>query len=209
VASQTFDRVPIKDLAAHILCERHNSRLSRLDSLIGEFANAIRDIDCGLMSRSKPVKVKGLLLERWALKCLVGLIVSGNGTGRLKPDCVNLLFERQSWPQGWGLYFDVSQQKIYHTDNIVIHLIAASDGIVAAVKLFIQGLPFTLMLGRPDNPAAWGVWRPAKITMRSPAGDIKILFRWDNRGSSQKIELTKTGTYDGDSPNWAEWERNG
>ena len=65
------------------------------------------------------------------------------------------------------------------------------------------------MLGRPDNPTAWGVWRPAKITMRSLEGDMKILFRWDNLGSSQKIELTKTSTYDGHPPNWAEWERNG
>ena len=140
-APQTFDRVLIKDLAAHILCERHNSRLSRLDSLIGDFADAIRDIDRELKSRSKPVKVKGLLLERWMLKCLVGLIVSGNCTGRLKPDCINLLFERQSWPPGWGLYFDVNQQQIYHTDNIVIQPIKASDEIVVAVKAFVQGLP--------------------------------------------------------------------
>jgi len=147
---QTFDRIPTKDFAANILCERHNRRLSRLDNMIGGFADAIRDVDRGARKLNIPIKVNGPLLERWMLKALLGLTASGNMTSHLKPECLALLFERQSWPETWGLYFNLQQREIYHTDSILIETMTAPDEADSRCEVFRPGSPVHLSL-RPSR----------------------------------------------------------
>src|SRR5215468_8874173 len=74
---QIFSIIPTKGLASNILCARHNSALSSLDTEFGFFTNTIRDFD-----REPPISVtrrySGRKLELCFLKCLVGLSISGN-----------------------------------------------------------------------------------------------------------------------------------
>jgi len=102
---QTFSILPTKGLASNILCDRHNSALSTLDYEFGSFAETIRDFDRGKASVSVTRTVSGRMIELWMLKCLLGASMSKNIHGTLKPECVNILFERQKWPREWGLYY--------------------------------------------------------------------------------------------------------
>src|SRR5262249_31340064 len=153
---ETFDLVPVNGLASNILCERHNSSLSALDSLIDDFATSIRTFDRA--PKNKHVNFSGSDIERWMLKCLLGLTVSKNITSHLKPECTDLLFERTRWPDRWGLYFPVeTSAPIYHTDSFLIETrIDQTRSLILAADFFIQGIPLTLLLGRPDNPATFG-----------------------------------------------------
>jgi hypothetical protein len=203
---QTFTRIATKSLASNILCERHNSRLGHLDSMVGRFVDEVQAIDRGKLPAGKSIRIDGRDLERWMLKCLIGMTFSGNIKNQLKPECLELLFQRLLWPDAWGLYFDTNNQKIYHTDAIRIETMTTSDGLILAAKFFLQGLPFTLLFGRPDGP--WGIWRPARIVFQFPSVQTKLIVRWKGPSSGKTIQLTRSGTYDGHPPDWKDWERN-
>lgn len=154
---ETFNLVPVKGLASNVLCERHNSALSGLDSLIDNFATAIRSFDRA--PKSRHVKFSGTDIERWMLKCLLGLSVSKNISSQLKPECVDLLFQKACWPDRWGLHVSTNASTpIYHTDSLLIQTrIDEARSLILAADFLIQGMPFTLIMGEPDNPVSFGV----------------------------------------------------
>jgi hypothetical protein len=208
---QTFSILPTKGLASRILCERHNSALNPLDTEFGFLTKTIRDFD-----RGKAVSVSrafsGRLIELWMLKCLLGLSKSKNIKGSLKPECVDILFERQMWPADWGLYYftDTQAGAIYHTDSIAIETFKTPDGMtILGGKFLVQGLPFFLVMGKPGNAQSFGVWHPREIIFKFDTVEKKLSLSWDGRAGSDSVVLTRAGTYDGPPPIWKEWEKNG
>jgi hypothetical protein len=81
------------------------TNLSDLDRAIGNFANAVQAIDRGSLPVGQSVRVDGPDLERWMLKCLIGLSFCGNIKNQIEPKGLELLFQRLAWPDAWGLYF--------------------------------------------------------------------------------------------------------
>jgi hypothetical protein len=210
-APQTFQRVPIKGLASNILCERHNSALSGLDATFAAFTQAISDFDRAKSKEQTEHKFSGNDIERWSLKCLIGLTVSGNLKGGPKAECADLLFKRRPWPEAWGLYFaNVGSTPIYHTDSFVMETLTGPDRkIVLAAKFHIQGLPFILILGTPGDANSFGIRRPFEIVLRSGVGERRLRLSWEDGEPGEAVLLTRAGSYDGDPPSWKEWERKG
>jgi hypothetical protein len=206
---ETFDLVPVKGLASNILCDRHNSALSGLDSLIDDFATSIRSFDRA--PKSRHIKFNGSDIERWMLKCLLGLSVSNNIPSQLKPECTDLLFGRLHWPEQWGLYFSTATSApIYHTDSLLIQTrVDEARSLILAADFFIQGLPFTLVMGKPGDPKSFGVWRPGQLVFKAPSATQLINLSWQSKGSGEPVTLTRTGTYDGHPPNWKDWTKDG
>jgi hypothetical protein len=92
---------------------------------------------------------------------VVGLAASGNlKSSKLKPECVGLLFEKASWPTGWGLYLGTQPgAKLYHSNSFLFEtLVDPRDRMILVVRIVLRGLPFSLCFGRPDNPARWGFY---------------------------------------------------
>jgi hypothetical protein len=199
---QTFNKIATKGLASNILCDRHNSRLSNLDTKIGRFVDDIRSIDRGGLKSGQSVRADGPDIERWMLKCLIGLCVSGNIRNHLKPECMVLLFQKAPWSEGWGLYFDTNNRTVYHTDAIRIETMTDINNLILAVKFYLQGLPFTLLLGRPDEAKAWGTWRPSRIVFQFPSTQNKMIIRWKGPAGGSTVQLTRSGAYDGRPPDW-------
>ncbi len=208
---EKFSVVPIKGLSSNILCDRHNSALSPLDAEFGSFTETVRNFDRRNSTGLESWTVPGCIIELWMLKCLLGLASSGNIRCTFKPDCVDILFGRSAWPAGWGLYFsDTQDNPIYHTNSLLIEILVAPDiGLLLAARFYIQGLPFVLVLGKPDNPRSAGVWRPCEVAFKSPTSEKKIVFSWDAERCGGPIELTCVGRYDGPPPIWKKWEREG
>jgi hypothetical protein len=98
-----------RTLTARVLCVRHNSALSPLDNMIGDFyevlarAHAGRDVGAHAFY--------GADLERWAIKVLLGLIVSGNFFGKdgqkttVPQRYVRILFGEENLPEGCGFFY--------------------------------------------------------------------------------------------------------
>jgi hypothetical protein len=210
-APQTFQRVPIKGLASNILCERHNSALSGLDATFGAFTQAIGDFDRAKSIERTTLKFSGNDIERWTLKCLIGFTASGNLKAGLKPECVDLLFKRQRWPEAWGLYFaNVGSNPIYHTDSFLIETLTTPDRtVVLAARFYIQGLPFLLILGKPDEARSFGVRHPSEIVLRSAVRERTLRLSWEDGQLGEPVSLTRAGSYDGYPPSWNDWERDG
>src|SRR5580692_4183711 len=73
----TLRRVGVEALTSHILCKRHNSCLSPLDSDAQRCLGALRTFDADLQDGRTPISdevtINGTNLERWMLKVLIGM----------------------------------------------------------------------------------------------------------------------------------------
>jgi hypothetical protein len=208
---ETFSILPTKGLTSNILCKEHNSALNPLDTEFGSFTKAIRDFDRG-QEISVTRTCSGGMLELWLLKCVVGLSKSKNIRASLKPECIDILFERQMWPVEWGLYYSTGSgaDTIYHTDSLSVETLGTPDGkTVLAAKFVVQGLPFFLVMGKPGNPRAFGIWHPREIVFKFPTAEKRLALSWDGQAGADSVILTRAGTYDGPSPIWEEWEKKG
>lgn len=214
---ETFNVIPLSRLASSILCERHNNALSPLDACMGSFAQAIGDYDAALMSNntvdaSEQRTFCGDDIERWMVKCLLGLTASKNlNSTNLKAECVDLLFANIAWPESWGLYFAASSAKpVHHSSSFLIETrVDPARGLILAADFVIRGLPFVLCLGKPDNPEDFGRFRPEAIVFRNGKCEKVLVLSWLGGPKSPVVLLERAGAYDGAPPDWKEWERNG
>ena len=206
---ETFDLMSINSLQAKVLCGRHNSAISGMDSTFSIFADTIREIDRNGAQSSKAFTFSGNAIELWMLKTIIGSVASRNFGGTVAPIAVELLLGRKAWPRWWGLYFSPSSdQPIYHTDSLMIEtLINPVEKNVMGCRFYIQGLPFTFLLGTPDNPEAFGFWRPREIDLDFPHTEQKIIFKWDGLRRGKPVRLQRAGAYDGPPPIWKDWEK--
>lgn len=214
---QTVKNLPLSGLASNILCTRHNSALHTLDDEVENFSKAIFefDHDTGLLSKNITLETRyfsGRNIEDWMLKCLVGLVASGNLKNKnMKPECLDILFGRKSWPGGWGLYTAASLgDTVYHSNSLLIEsLINPTNKMLTAARFFIRGIPFLLFLGKPNNPKKIGLRRPGKIIFESLKCTKTLKLSWGPTHQGKSLKLTRRGTYEGNPPNWKEWEKNG
>jgi hypothetical protein len=213
---ETLNEVPLARLASSILCERHNNALSPLDEHMGLFSQTIGEFDADLQlsdsaEASEQRNFSGDDIERWMVKCLLGLTVSKNlNTSKLQPECVDLLFANIDWPDGWGLYFsELNAKPVHHSDSFLIETkVDPTRRQVIAADFFIRGVPFTLCLDKHDSLVNLGIYRPEAIVFRNGQCEKVLVLSWFGGPKSPVILLDRFGTYDGAPPNWNEWERN-
>lgn len=214
---ERFRTILLSSMVSRVLCERHNHALSPLDEVMGRFSETIGEFDrtlgpSALNLASECRSFSGSDIERWMVKCVMGLSASGNlRHSGLKAECVDLLYGRMEWPENWGLYFQsTAGQPIYHSGSFLIETrIDPAKGLILAVEFVIRGLPFLLCLGKPSNPELLGVWRPAAITFKSSTCEKTLSLSWDGDKHGAPVGLKRIGVYEGPPPNWKEWEKNG
>jgi hypothetical protein len=215
----TFQKIPLPKFAYPVLCARHNNALSPLDERMGRLSKFIRSVDHAFSKTNKvfakPVylDISGLDVERWILKCILGLVSSGNLKGQtLKPECLELLYRRIKWPADWGLYFrqPPAGDPSYHSDSFLIETGKIPEsGLILTVTVAIRGFAMCLCLGKPSNPATFGLWHPDALVLKKGTSETAVCFDWEAPPSGQAFICNHAGTYDGPPPNWLEWEKNG
>lgn len=109
--------IGIAALTASVLCDHHNSSLSDYDTEAAKFFSYLKEID----SKDTPLKlaefpeniqIDGVRIEKWFLKCMCGVMASGNyrifgkAYEKIMPhsSLVNMLFNDKPWGYGAGLY---------------------------------------------------------------------------------------------------------
>ncbi len=173
--------IGINNLVARNLCVSHNSALSRLDDEAARFVAAVSESNRRASSDEMQYLFSGHDLERWMLKVLVGLGVSGNLASKGMPSRSNLdprvkLIELLEAPETWvhpmGLYFTQALGDRYqHRDEISFAALRSSDtAALAGLLMDIHGLTFALLTYPFPSLAGSGLdqrcYRPSTLQFR-------------------------------------------
>lgn len=203
-----FETFGINSLQVKSLCTSHNNRLAYLDSAGGKLFRTLNDVDKNPKNVPALTQVNGHLTERWFLKILSGLAVAaGFGNGSVPERWKNLLTGGE-WTDGWGIYIlpPVNPEDVFVFANefyIETHINPDNKAILAAT-FRVAGVPFLLVLGRPDNPALFGVHRPRGLIFRLPDGERRLEFLWESPTNRAIIYTKIPGNYER-PPQWERW----
>src|SRR5207245_3794634 len=140
---------------AKILCCRHNSAFSPLDSEAGTFFGRLRIIEADLLQRSLSKKrsyvlINGEMLETWMLKLACGLfyskIAAKDGTKLIDDHTLDEQLVQEAlffglWRDGCGLYMKPPQGfRIPDADTVsMTPLIALNENRVVGAGLIVTG----------------------------------------------------------------------
>jgi hypothetical protein len=181
--------VGIGALQSKMLCSSHNSLLSRLDAEAAHLFYILDSIDKDPTLVAPTENVDGVLIERWLLKVLCGLIIShGWGTGELNPSWKSLLLGEKNWPKGWGFYVETQVGEVEAAKEFFMrcHTI---NGKIVAVKVRMAGIPLALKLSPKVNIDA--THRPGCLRFNIPQETKEIHTGWL---SGNLITYKKIGT---------------
>jgi hypothetical protein len=185
-----------KALTSRILCKRHNNALDPLDRAICDLFDFIdqarKTVDVPMLA------LDGEDLERWAIKVLVGLTVSGNAPRldgkRERAEAIPLtwlryLFGEDSLVERCGFYYRNKELTDFVGDLLVVRLDRWADvpgeptpGAVFGITLrlanaFQYGTTFNVRW----EPEPGLTYRPGGIQFGDPARG-KLALKWDPPG---------------------------
>lgn len=201
----TLQEFGIQSLVAKILCDKHNSGLTEHDAVAGTAFRMLDAVDKDPASLVPLTAVGGPHFERWFLKIVCGLSAAGAFRDNIVWDEWKSLLYGGQWPDGWGMYVPVLQGAYVLAKELSIATRKhPTTGKILAVSYRVAGVHFHLLLGKPDDPAAWGHHRPRGIIFDTPSGERRLEFRWPHR-TEQAVIYTKVGASGQAPPQWAAW----
>lgn len=191
--------IGINRLTARILCCRHNSALSPLDSAAGAFFERAQEIEVDLQRRFLSRKhsfviMSGEALELWMLKLACGLFYSKNATADgarlIEQHKVNEEFVREAfllgrWREGCGLYLRPPQgfrTPDPHTISMA-PLIALNENRVVGSAFARTGLEFELIFdpigaSRQELSQAGWIFRPTELRFEIGTQAHSVALTW-------------------------------
>lgn len=140
--------IGVSGLVRRILCGRHNSKLSELDSAMLEYFKSIHesarlnDLRTKLRQNEWTIKrfeLDGRLLERWFLKTLINLNFEGKWkfgdygetTGVPPKELVEMAFGRRDFEEYAGMYMAVkSGEALTMLDGVSVRALSEKDRLI-------------------------------------------------------------------------------
>ncbi len=192
-----FKAVGIEGLTANCLCRDHNSALSGLDTAAAKFCADLRSA-LDEVGTGRHYIASGHDIERWLLKCLKAMAVSGNlriagidqneELNEFVPaiDIIRLLDDPASWPASAGLYCESTGGVRTATWNeFQLQPIPSMDNQLCGVRVEYCGLKFALMLlpllhQSKIEPLRDAVYRPGQLQFDFPNGRRTIDLSWED-----------------------------
>jgi len=190
-------------LTSKMLCERHNHALSPLDTVASEFFRFFvatwseEELDLFLC--------RGYDLERWLLKMLCGLVVSGNATfsGKALPtwtpplEWLEILFGSTDVESPAGLHYVVAPN--YRAESAVLHVTPVFKSTTAhpiAMAFSVEGIVFLFAmeelppLAMPSATGADTRYRPKALQLDRTGQIREAHFGWPD-GQLVKLHVSK------------------
>lgn len=146
--------IPIKSMNANVLCKKHNSALSRLDSAGTEFCSYLLNVK----KKQAQLVVNGKEIERWLLKVLCGFGTSGYLSGfngwTPKREWLDVLFFDKTLPDEAGLYYLISNKVLEAESNEFGTWPVVSDDKkeIIGLHLLLSGYTFLFLMGKFSKP---------------------------------------------------------
>jgi len=178
-------------LTAKVLCSRHNSVLSGLDSIALLLFTYLMGLN--IEENQEVLLINGEEIERWMLKALCGVVASGNvvhdskrilgweppyhwleilfGTGRIPPDC--------------GLYYIIGKYHLPANQFAMINTISnKTSGNIVGMTFVLEAFPFLFAMEPPperDKPTPSGAelrYHPEGLQIRTNNDVREVHFGW-------------------------------
>lgn len=186
-------------LAPRVLCERHNGALSPLDTAMGALYRVIRRaLDGGVGGRHE---CDGELLERWAIKVMLGAVASGNmlgDTGKAMPipmQHLRVLFGHEPVSDGSGFFYIGDRVEGLDADLLNVMLNFNPKGHpeedkIIGVTIRVPGFQFITTVNTPIEVAKQRVvHRPDGFLFGDPER-ARVALRWNGQqGSARVLQL--------------------
>ena len=203
-----------RTMTAKVLCERHNNALSALDTFIGEFDDVLT---ASLQGDAGAHVFDGEDLERWALKVLLGLGVSGNlaasedgeKLGPRVPELyLRILFGEEALPERCGFFYVGDPIKLMEGDALNVKFMTYPQGDpevgkVYGVILKLRFFTFVMSVTNSLSPVlnvpdgAGGLtrhrlsYRPNGFIVGEKGDRGRIGLRWDQVLSGDNVLVLK------------------
>lgn len=188
--------LPPNALTTNVLCKRHNSALSPLDTEAGRFFQALRRLQEPSQAGASAVVewhlCSGRMIELWVYKVLAaafhgGVLHGGDGKPMRETSTLNTaLFvdqlEGKPPPKGAGLYIGPH----FEPTAIGLHPFGAKGNpATAGLGINILGLPLMGALDPDDDLAAvmseYNQFKPALVTVDRAGAKGAIFLTWDDQ----------------------------
>ena len=211
---QKFKLVGRNSLKPNILCKKHNNSLHELDTEILRFFVAVQRIEEVLkhpeqISHYLEFSFDGHKIERWIIKLACGMIASNQLSDvdriAVKTECYDYLVNGTAMSENRGLYF--SGQNRQFDASIELNIRHANNELKAVDLAAHNFVHAHMVLGKPDNPAAFGTFRPHNLVFGSMDSRIKhnIELNWAIDRGNLAVIYTRIGNTDAPPPNREPW----
>jgi hypothetical protein len=187
-------RVSLASLTGKMLCERHNHALSSLDAVAAEFFRFFTAEWSG--DAIEVFLTRGYDLERWLLKMLCGLVVSGNATLDGKPlptwtpppEWLEILFGSADVEAPAGLHYIVGNYRAASASLHVTPVFKTATTHPIALVFAVEGIGFLFAMEELPpmrKPSATGAdtrYRPMALQLRKDGRIREAHFGWPEGG---------------------------
>jgi hypothetical protein len=202
----TLQEIGIGSLESNILCYKHNSGLSPLDALAGQFYRYLDGVDKNPADVEDHFQVDGESIERWFLKVLCGLVKSSSIRGCSFKDEWLQILTGKDWPELWGLYVPApTDSQILNNEFYVELKVNPETNEILAADFRVAGVPFVMVFGTPGSPNSFGEYRPRGLIFELPLGEKRLEFIWKQE-SERAIIYKKVGTTKESHPQHRGWK---
>jgi hypothetical protein len=206
---EEFRRIGVNSVTANVLCGRHNSALSGLDTTAVRFFRRLRRAETAVRTgdgTSEVALFPGIDIERWLLKCIMGL-AAGHAVRTPEgapipwsptPLWCRLLFGRVSFPSTWGLYVHGEAGRAMRLDpgRVTLTPMTASEDVSGCVVTLV-GFDFTLAACDVTARRAGAlndasIHRPTEIVFADPPSHTthSVCLAWSNKWVGEAIHTT-------------------
>ena len=183
-------RVSSASLTGKMLCERHNQALSPLDAVAAEFFHFFTAEWAG--DGVDVFLTRGYDLERWLLKMMCGLVVSGNATldgKRLStwtppPEWLEILFGSADVVTPAGLHYITANYQAAAASLLVVPLFKPATAHPIALVFAVEGIAFLFAMEEPQKKRDASVtrarthYRPMALQLRRGPRVREAHFGW-------------------------------
>ena len=206
-----FKRVGVNSLTCNMLCTRHNSALSPLDTAAGHFfakiTAAMRHANMhSMVKKTEYYLVNGDAIERWALKTMLNLyyskVASANGESIFKSDALNerhaiRLLTDEMLLSPLGLYITIGQTTIVNDQIGLAPLLHIESQTLCGVTIQFPGITFGFIFdaskGNNDFFVGTSVRRASLLDILGHKRSSRVYMTWPGQGSTGYSVQTKLG----------------
>lgn len=194
-------------LQAKILCRKHNSLLSSLDSEAGRFSDTVISTDNESQPFESEATFDGSMIERWMLKTLLSTSAADGLTSGSVPENYKLVLVGGEWPEGSGMYAASSlQPQQFSRDLLIDTYINPENNEISAALFRVAGVSLWLVIGKPDHPDSFGVYRPQGLIFEKKNMIKRVRFDWTGSHSDKAVIYTCIGVTNSPAPHMQGWE---
>lgn len=185
----------INAVVANILCEGHNSKLSKLDDEGVKLFKAIYAADKKPHSTPAHILLDGLEVERWFLKIICGAIAGVEWGNHTIDESWKKILAGDNWPYGCGLFLPLrNETQLFSQDFAFQGLTDPETKELVVVWFHVAGIEFYLILKTPaEGTTPRGILRPRGITIANEKATKQIEFKWPH-WTDRSVYYTKIAT---------------